>query len=219
MKDVVMSGFWSEFHDKERDILGIRAATMQLALEQLDKLGRPVLIVETGSARTHAIGDGQSTFLFEKYLKRGPGGKLVTCDLSQDATNFCAQHLDPNFSIAVNGDSVHFLNKLDQYLSPEFSTVDLLYLDSYDVDMLAPHESALHHLYELVAAKQWLRKDSLVLIDDSPKNYSMCANLSGQFQLMAEPRTWGKGLYVANYAKKVGAQVLIENYQVLFTGM
>jgi hypothetical protein len=214
-----MNTFWTEFEAKDKQLLGIRAITMQEALKRLDALGRPVLIVETGSARTHAIGDGQSTFLFEKYLKLGPGGKLITVDLSPDATMFCKQELDANFSTAFNSDSVQFLHKFAAYKPDGFETIDLLYLDSYDVDMLAPVESALHHIYELVAAKPFLRKDTLILVDDSPENFSLCTNLAGQYQLMAAPRTWGKGLYVAEYAKKINAKILAKNYQVLFTEM
>ncbi len=214
-----MNNFWAEFDTKDKAVLGIRAVTMQEALLRLDALSRPVLIVETGSARTHAIGDGQSTFLFEKYLKLGPGGSLITVDLNPDATKFCNQELDPNFSTAINGDSVEFLHRFGEYMPPEFTSIDLLYLDSYDVDMLAPTESAVHHIYELVAAKPFLREDSLVLVDDSPENFSLCVDLNGQYQSVATVRTWGKGLYVAEYAKKINAKILAKNYQVLFTAM
>jgi hypothetical protein len=215
----INSNFWNSFIAEDEKILGIRAVTMKEALKRLDAFNRPVLIVETGSARTDAIGDGQSTLLFEKYLKLGPGGKLITVDLNPDATKFCNVRLDPKYSKAFTNDSVSFLKNFINYIPNGFEKIDLLYLDSYDVDMNAPHDSALHHIYELVAAKPYLTLDTLVLIDDSPQNYNMCMNLEGQYQLLNTPRPWGKGMYVAEYAEKIGAETLAKNYQLLYRNL
>lgn len=211
--------FWNSFVVEDEKLLGIRAVTMKEALQRLDTFKRPVLIVETGSARTEAIGDGQSTLLFEKYLKLGPGGRLITVDLNPEATYFCNQRLDPSYSKAFTGDSVSFLKNFGKYIPSGFEKIDLLYLDSYDVDMNAPHDSALHHIYELVAAKPYLTSNTLVLIDDSPQNYNMCMNLEGQYQLLNPPRAWGKGMYVAEYAEKIGAEILSKNYQLLYKNL
>jgi hypothetical protein len=211
--------FWDDFNRNDAPNLGIRENTMRKTLEMLDEFNKPVLIVETGSARSHAIGDGQSSFIFEKYLKLGPGGLLLTVDISPDVTKFCASNCDPQYTKVFTSDSVAFLNSLGGHIPIHFGKIDLLYLDSYDVDMAAPHDSALHHMYELVAVKPFIGQDTLVLIDDSPKNVSICENTQGHLVAMSGPRPWGKGAYVAEYASKIGASTIIHNYQILYGGL
>jgi transcription termination factor NusB len=58
--------FW-EFFAQEAIHQNIRAITMRFALERLDLLNRPVLIVETGTS--NSTKDMPSTFIFQKYIE------------------------------------------------------------------------------------------------------------------------------------------------------
>jgi hypothetical protein len=46
--------------------------------------------------------------------------------------------------------------------------VDLVYLDSYDLDPVAPTPAAVHGLLELDAIRPALHDGSLLLVDDTP---------------------------------------------------
>ena len=41
-------------------------------------------------------------------------------------------------------------------------------LDSFDLEWRSPHQSCAHHLKELASIKKLLKKDTLVVVDDSP---------------------------------------------------
>ncbi len=111
-----MNAFWKYFVEEQVPKLFFRAPTFRKAFEILDSLHRPVFIVETGSARTLEIGDGQSTFLFENYLTRGPGGVFLTVDVEEANTVFCSRHTDEKFTSCFTKDSVDFLRNLDQVI-------------------------------------------------------------------------------------------------------
>ena len=48
--------------------------------------------------------------------------------------------------------------------------IDLLYLDSWDVEWSNPNPSGLHGLAEFLSASSHMKKGSLLLIDDTPKD-------------------------------------------------
>ncbi|NQV77770.1 MAG: hypothetical protein HQ490_05375 [Lutibacter sp.] len=51
--------------------------------------------------------------------------------------------------------------------------IDLLYLDSWDVDWINPMQSAIHGLNEFSSILNSLRTGSIVLIDDTPVSASI----------------------------------------------
>ena len=75
--------------------------------------------------------------------------------------------------------------------------IDLLYLDSLDLDWANPHESALHHLKELCAASTMLREGSLVFVDDNQSSV-------------------GKGMYIRQYMTQIRAKQVWDNYLIGF---
>jgi hypothetical protein len=78
------------------------------------------------------------------------------------------------------------------------ATVDLLYLDSFDVDWDDPHPSALHHLHELCAAMPALKPGAIVAVDDH----------------LGEQGRLGKSKYIVPFMDSIGAAVLFEAYQI-----
>jgi hypothetical protein len=152
------------------------------------------LIVETGCVRkTHDWHDGQSTLIFDHFVTVH-GGELISVDSSEENCCFARERCSRKATI-VNSDSVALLNR---FAKERPNSIDLLYLDSLDVDWENPHVSALHHLNELCAAMPALCKDGIVAVDDhrSP---------SGRL---------GKSAYIVDYMARTGVPCLFEGYQV-----
>lgn len=171
--------------------LGIRAPTFRAVLREM--LARDhKSIVETGCIRKadNWEGDGQSSIVWADYIKWNHGS-YQTMDIDAEA---CAltRELVPSAAVAC-GNSLVELTRRD-------TVIDLLYLDSYDVDMANPHPAALHCLMELTSARPRLRSGSIVFIDDSPMEQGFVVG--------------GKGKYVAEYFKEIGVAPFTFAYQI-----
>ncbi len=114
-------------------------------------------------------------------------------------------------------DSVAYLTQLVAKLSGEGKTIDLLYLDSFDVDWVYWQPSAIHHLKELCAAMRGIRKDTLVVVDDCPLEASY-VNTQSKTDFVAGPFVGGKGRLVADFAGACGAKLHFAAYQAGWTG-
>jgi hypothetical protein len=164
----------------------------------LENKKKDYTIVETGTLRTEDNwADGQSSLLFYEFINIF-GGKLISIDINKDAIKICEETLKNRIPktgkaklVLITGDSLKELDKLDE-------NVDLLYLDSCDLDKNNPNTSMEHHLNELIAAKKVINKSKNLLIatDD---NFKEC----------------GKGKLVMEWAKKTHQEVLLEAYQTL----
>lgn len=136
-----------------------RASGFRKMFEHLGKCHRP-LIIETGSARRLGNwGDGQSTFLWDAYLKSFPGN-CYSLDIDRQAQELAAS-LTSHIRY-INGNSVASLHGM----SAPVQAADLLYLDSHDLDVKDPMPSAVHHLMELTAVFTRLKPGCLVVVDD-----------------------------------------------------
>jgi predicted O-methyltransferase YrrM len=183
--------FWEKFDNEWAPKLGMRMPTFRAVLREA-QFRNVKSIVETGTIRTDQNweGDGQSTIMLAEFAKER-GGAFTTVDISSEATDL-AKQLVPNITVRCE-DSVKFLSKLKY-------PIDLLYLDSFDVNMARPHPAALHCLMELTSALPWLHSGSIVFVDDSPMSPNM--------------EVGGKGLYVAHYFHKLGITPFTFGYQV-----
>lgn len=138
------------------------AENLRIALNLLG--GSPAIIVETG---TSAYGTDSSR-LFDSYVKNY-GGKFYSIDIRRQArSNLIYQHTRQ--SKFVVGDSVEMLNDLSE--NNKFSHVDLVYLDSWDVDWFQPELSAEHGLREFLAIERKIKPGSVLVVDDTPKSPS-----------------------------------------------
>jgi hypothetical protein len=90
-------------------------------------------------------------------------------------------------------------------------------LDSYDVDIENPHDSALHHMKELLSAASMVTPKTLILVDDSPTTASYF--IDGGVRLVSPQRVGGKGKYISNYMESIGSRVLYHGYQAAWLGM
>lgn len=169
--------------------LNHRAATFRVLV---DKARTGANIVETGCLRDlgNWAGDGQSTAVLA-WLAARMKGRLWTIDLSQEATCAAAKAVGAGATI-YTGDSVALLSKFHE-------PIDILYLDSFDLDANDPLPSATHHLFEFVSARPNLRTGSIVCVDDTWKD--------GMGRLL------GKGMLLHRYFESIGMKPIAEGYQ------
>ena len=187
----------------------------------------PIIIVETGCLRIkdNFSGDGQSTLLFDKYAQfRNKNSKVYTVDIDPNATKTCSEIVSENVSIKT-GDSVKYLNDLTENFIKKDVNVSLFYLDSFDLNWKSPEQSSQHHLKELVSIKKILKKETLVVVDDSPIiGYLQQSKIKKENLelikpgLVPGPTIAGKGNLVHEYAVHVGAKILFSSYQTAWIG-
>lgn len=155
------------------------------------------VIVETGCQRQEDDwGAGQSSLLFYEFLNFF-SGKLISLDNNIFHLNRAKKILRNKFPhstvplVQMLGNSVSKLKKIK-------APVDLVYLDSYDLDPGNPEPSMAHHLKELGSIKEVLKQsiEPLVAIDDNFTDV-------------------GKGKYVLDWAKETGQKVLHNGYQIV----
>ena len=91
--------------------------------------------------------------------------------------------------------------------------LDLLYLDSFDVDFDDPLPSVIHHLKELRAIAPLVSLETLVVVDDSPSSFIGVPDGDKPVQPIRPPRIGGKGRLIAEYADQIGAERLFAEYQ------
>lgn len=142
--------YWSESAHINRH--GLTVALKNVNLEN------PVL-VETG---TSAYGTDSSR-LFDAFVDYH-GGTFHSVDLDPvPSKRLIFQHSrQSHFYI---GDSVNFLK---DELGHQTKTVDLFYLDSFDVDWENPMAAAQHGLAEYKALYKYIKTGTVLVIDDTP---------------------------------------------------
>ena len=210
--------FWKFFETEAYPLLALRQESLKYVFEYLDHLARPVFVVETGCVRhvgTWAQ-EGQSTILFDRFVSQLPGSVMYSVDIDPRATVLCRNLVSSNVQLHT-GDSVAFLRALVRNAPPEFRYIDVLYLDSFDVNFAHPHRAALHHMKELVAVSKLIGPQTLVVVDDSPVevNYVLSSETGA---LEAKPFVSGKGKYVADYAEMIGLAPAFTGYQAGWIG-
>ena len=130
-------------------------------------LNRPINVLETGCGH---YGDCKTfapmTYIFADILNNLKGGSLLTVDINENNLNKCKE-LTKTFSHIVNyklGDSVHVLRNLNEDF---VKSLDLIILDSYDLNLFDPNPSGIHHLQELLMLYNKINKNCLIAIDDN----------------------------------------------------
>jgi hypothetical protein len=190
-------------------LLRLRAGTFRRVFELLEAKGKSrYSIVETGSVRTAGNwADGQSTLLFDRFVNHWDG-IVQSVDIDPETCERLRGQVSEK--VVLNcADSVAFLGALGRKGALE---IDLLYLDSFDLDWRNPHPSALHHLYELCAVMPLLASGTLVVVDDSPRHGAVVRR-EGRVRPIKDFGVWGKGGYVAEYFGRIGCAPVIEGYQ------
>jgi Methyltransferase domain len=205
--------FWT-FFGSVRPLLGHRAESFAKMFEHLDTFDRPVGIVETGCTRQPGNwqGDGNSTLLFDRYAQTHESSTVASVDISAEATRIC-RTLVSKCVVVHEGDSVKFLRRLADRPRGADPGIDLLYLDSFDLNTADTLPSALHHMKELLAVAPALRPDTLVVVDDCMLSLIALPTAGGALTLLQPARIDGKARFVADYAQHVGAELAFQGYQ------
>jgi hypothetical protein len=211
--------FWKFFEADAYPKLGLRQNSLRYVFEHLDRKNRPVFVVETGCVRgaDNWAGDGQSTILFDRFVSQWPGSVMYSVDINPAATALC-KTLVSSMPQIHTGDSVPFVRHLARNPPESFAHIDVLYLDSYDVDLDSPHLSALHHMKELVAASSLIGPDTLVVVDDAPSEAKFIL-LENKLSFVTQPQISGKAKYVADYAKSIGLKPVFGGFQAGWIGL
>ena len=184
--------FLKKFDKEFAPKLAGRAKTFRKIFEELERKNKSFYsIVETGCVRTTNgyVGDGMSTVLFDAFVGFHKG-TVASVDVNKTHCEL-ANDLTSNKTTVTCSDSIKFL---DNY-SPA-DKIDLLYLDSFDIDFNNPHVSAQHHLDEFNAIKENLVFGTLVVVDDHKSDKA------------------GKGMYIAKYMKGLNYKRFIDDYQI-----
>lgn len=137
------------------------------------------LIVETGSIRNEEVEnwakDGNSTVIFDEFLEIY-NGSLYSVDIDSKCTSMIGSKCR-NVK-AITGDSIEFLKSFEQA-----GEIDLLYLDSFDLDFGNPLPSSTHHLKEIEAIFSKLKPGTIIAVDD---HFEYCGKNIGKGALVEE---------------------------------
>jgi hypothetical protein len=173
-----------------------RGAGFAMIWQRLLDLPRPQYhIVETGVLRRPGNwNDGQSTFLFQEFL-RYHGGHVQCVDISVENCEVARGFLDPDIVTVTCDDSLNFLGTVHA------SSVDLWHLDSYDLKWDDDTASAEHHLMEFMIFEQHIKPGALVMIDDNA---------------WREGQRTGKGRRISEYLDQKGHRPIYDDYQIIY---
>jgi hypothetical protein len=200
-----------EEHFASRSVSGhVNQESMLTTIRLLEE--RPRTILETGSS---AWGTNSSR-LFDAYVTRF-GGEFVTVDIRIQPLLQLRRDLSPS-SQMVCDDSTRFLRRWVRE-NPE-RRVDIVYLDSYDLDATAPTPAAVHGLMELDAIRPALRAGSLLLVDDSPNSVDLFPEPQRTDAALFAERTGlipGKGMLIDLWLRNDPSVTKIHHgYQALY---
>lgn len=136
-------------------------------LNKLYSLNRPIIVVETGTMWNGLENNqGAFTLIFADFIKNYTRGKIITVDISTDHISNC-QEFTKEFSDVIDyivSDSVYYLKSLgDDFVSK----IDLIFFDSYDVNLDEPLPSQIHHLRELLSIYDRLSDTVSLAVDDN----------------------------------------------------
>jgi len=187
----------------------INYLTFKRLFEEMKDLKNPY-ILESGIASAGT----NSTYLFNEYVKKY-GGSFWSVDINQGLVDHHKGNMCPATQLVCN-DSVSFFTEW----AKTHDEVNVIYLDSYDLDFYNPLPSGNHGLAEYKSLMPVIKKDTLLLIDDTPINPYW---LDTRDKLYNDMRVFyaknnntlpGKGMFVLNEIKN--ANKLMHTYQVLY---
>lgn len=165
-------------------------------LNNLDK--KKLNILETGSS-AHGT---NSSMLFINYVKKF-GGSFITVDINPDI-KLKFNHLVKENIEFYTDDSVQYIMNIAPY---KIKKLDVIYLDSFDLDIKNPQPSEQHGLDEFLLLNKYIKTGTLIAIDDTPKDFDLFG--AGSNKLNHIP---GKGSLVLEYIKKHGGYEILYHY-------
>ena len=188
----------------------INYLTFKELFKNMNSIKNPI-ILESGIASAGT----NSTYLFNEYVRKY-GGFFWSVDINKDLVEAHKGNMCPATKLICD-DSVNFFTNWVK--SNNNLQANVIYLDSYDLDFYNPTPSAKHGLKEFKALLPSCKKDTLLLIDDTPINPYWLPFRNNMYNDMVQYYNVnnclpGKGMLVLNEEKN--ADLLLHNYQVLY---
>ena len=153
------------------DKVGKRQPSFIIMVEHLLQCSDP-FIVETGTMRQedNYEGDGMSTLLWHNVIKMMKKGSYISIDNDLAAVEFARIKVGCEgwYPSIIHSDSVKHLFRMTQNWWPD-RKIDLLYLDSWDMEFPDRVPSFLHTMFEFMTIKPFLAKNALIVVDDNIK--------------------------------------------------
>jgi hypothetical protein len=182
--------------------------TFKKLFEEMKNLKDP-FILESGIASAGT----QSTYLFNEYVRKY-GGFFWSVDINKDLVDIHKGNMCPATQLICDDSVTYFKN-----WSSTHTEAHVIYLDSYDLDFYNPDPSATHGLLEYKALMPVIKKNTLLLIDDTPLNpywLDTRNKLYHDMNIYYNKNNYmpGKGMYVLNEISN--ATKLLHTYQVLY---
>lgn len=217
-----MKEWREEFMESFYKVLDMRKDSFYAVFDLLLKMEKSSYnIIETGTTQgfNHWMESGQSTLMWDRFVNTGGrSGGVISIDLDKNGCER-ARRITSDKVKVINGDSVETLKNLAAMMEETGETVDVIYLDSWDVTTEnweggngGDDAPALHAFRELEAILPMLSAGGIVLVDDN-----MIENLSSaeeirelfyEFEREQPGRPWvydesvgvrGKGRLVKEY--------------------
>jgi hypothetical protein len=150
-----------------KDVGESRLKVINKVYHYFSSLNRPINILETGCGH-YGFSEkfAPMTYIFADILNTLKGGSLLTVDINENNLKKCKE-LTKDFSHIIDyklGNSVDVLQNLN---TGHIKSLDLIILDSYDLNLFDPNPSAIHHLQELMIIYKDINKNCLIAIDDN----------------------------------------------------
>ena len=187
----------------------INYLTFKKLFENMVNVKEPI-ILESGIASAGT----QSTYLFNEYVRKY-GGQFWSVDINKNLVDKNIGKMCPATHLVCD-DSVHFFTN---WVITNNKQADVIYLDSWDLDFYDPEPAGIHGLNEYNALLPSIKKNTLLLIDDTPATpywLDTRGKLFNDMTVFYKNNNYlpGKGMYVLNEPKE--AVTLLHNYQVLY---
>jgi hypothetical protein len=192
--------------------------SLNIALQNM-LLHNKIIIIETGSS---AWGTNSSE-LFNKFLhfkNNVPSNEafLYTCDLRLNPLFNLIDKVSQNSYLICN-DSVKFIENLSNKI-PIDDFNFLIYLDSYDLDYRNPLPSGVHGFREFAASIPFLKRGTVLVIDDSPIDLNECPEYAKEdSRIFFENHGYypGKGMFVDPIISKFkNCKKIFHKYQIVY---
>jgi hypothetical protein len=184
--------------------------TFKKLFESMEGLKNPI-ILESGIASAGTY----STYLFNEYVRKY-GGRFWSVDINRDLVEKHKGAMCPATELVCN-DSVYFFHTWVH--DHKGTQANVIYLDSWDLDIYHPEPAGLHGLQEYKALRPAIQSGTLLLIDDTPASPYWLDTRGQTYNDMLvyyeqHKSLPGKGMYVV--AEPKHATMLLHNYQVLY---
>lgn len=179
----------------------------EYALNKLYSLKKSITVIETGTMWNPLENNqGAFTLVFADFIKNYTGGKLITIDISYDHMENC-KNFTKQFKDVIEyvvSDSVLYLKSLEDDF---IRNVDLIFFDSYDLNLVDPLPSEIHHFRELLAVYDRISDSVLLAVDDNlmPGNWiewivsDDYQNVLSSEIIYAEKQMIGKGTLIDRF--------------------